>query len=56
VNNDAPVPKMLQPQRRVRYLKICDFQDPKGAILLTVGFRFLSEQPHGWLDAIRIGG
>ena len=54
MNKDAPVPKMLQPQRRVRYLKIIAiFKILKGVVLLSVGISllFLNSRTR-WLDAI----
>lgn len=48
------MPKMLQPQRRVRYLKlIAIFYFLKGALLLSVGVSLLFlNSRSGWLDAI----
>ncbi len=54
VSQDAPVPKMLQPQRSRRYLKIIAiFKLTKGVILLSVGISllFLNSRT-GWLNAI----
>jgi uncharacterized membrane protein (DUF2068 family) len=54
VNDSAPIQKMLQPQRRVRYLKvIAVFKLLKGVLLLTVGISllFLNSRTR-WLDAI----
>jgi uncharacterized membrane protein (DUF2068 family) len=54
VSQVAPIQKMLQPQRRVRYLKIIAiFKLLKGALLLSVGISllFLNSRTR-WLDAI----
>jgi len=50
----TPIQKMLQPQRRVRYLKIIAiFKILKGALLLTLGVSLLFVNSRtGWLDAI----
>ncbi len=50
----APIPKMLRPQRRVRYLKIIAiFKIVQGALLLSLGLSllFLHSRTH-WLDGI----
>jgi uncharacterized membrane protein (DUF2068 family) len=55
MNTSASIPKMLQPQRRVRYLKIIAiFKILKGAILFVVGVSllFLLHSRTAWLDAI----
>jgi uncharacterized membrane protein (DUF2068 family) len=54
VKKSASIQKMLQPQRRVRYLKIIAlFKILKGALLLTFGISllFLNSRT-GWLGAI----
>ena len=54
MNDAAPIQKMLQPQRRVRYLKIIAvFKILKGTLLLSVGISllFLNRRTR-WLDAI----
>ncbi len=50
----APIPKMLRPQRRVRYLKIIAvFKILQGMILLALGISLLFLHSRtGWLDAI----
>lgn len=54
MSDEAPIPKMLRPQRRVRYLKmIAIFKILQGMILLAIGISllFLHSRTH-WLDAI----
>ena len=54
MSNDAPIPKMLRPQRRARYLKmIAIFKISQGMILLGIGISllFLHSRTR-WLDAI----
>ena len=54
MSDEASIPKMLRPQRRVRYLKvIAIFKILQGMILLAIGISllFLHSRTH-WLDAI----
>jgi uncharacterized membrane protein (DUF2068 family) len=54
MSDEAPIPKMLRPQRRVRYLKmIAIFKILQGMILLAIGISllFLHSRTR-WLDAI----
>lgn len=54
MSDEAPIPKMLRPQRRVRYLKmIAIFKISQGMILLGIGISllFLHSRTR-WLDAI----
>lgn len=54
MRDEAPIPKMLRPQRRVRYLKmIAVFKILQGLILLSIGISllFLHSRTR-WLDAI----
>lgn len=54
MSDEAPIPKMLRPQRRVRYLKmIAIFKILQGLILFAIGISllFLHSRTH-WLDAI----
>lgn len=54
MSEEKPIPKMLQPQRRVRYLKvIAIFKILQGMILLGIGSSFLFLHSRtSWLDAI----
>ena len=54
MSDEAPIPKMLRPQRRARYLKmIAIFKISQGMILLGIGISllFLHSRTR-WLDAI----
>ena len=54
MSDEPPIPKMLRPQRRVRYLKmIAIFKILQGMILLAIGISllFLHSRTR-WLDAI----
>jgi len=54
MSDEAPIPKMLRPQRRVRYLKmIAIFKILQGMILFAIGTSLLFLHSRtGWLDAI----
>ncbi|CAN5403145.1 hypothetical protein BH20VER3_BH20VER3_01170 [soil metagenome] len=54
MSEPAPIPKMLRPQRRARYLKmIAIFKILQGMTLLAIGISLLFLHSRaGWLDAI----
>jgi uncharacterized membrane protein (DUF2068 family) len=54
MSDEATIPKMLQPQRRVRYLRmIAIFKIVQGLILFAIGISLLFLHSRtGWLDAI----